>query len=90
MSDPTVIDEPNPTRTIPAQEGVLLDPGKARSILIGVVAVVLIIAAAVTTWVHLTTGRSVDKAREKTEQVTACTRIEEGTAALACVVQIDE
>lgn len=97
MSDPTLIDPPAPpTQAIPAQPEAPrrkpmepMDP-EDRSILLGVLGVVTLVAASITAWVHFASTSNVQKAEEKTDQVTACTKIEEGTAALACVVQIDE
>ena len=86
------------TGPIPVVE-TTLDPGKPqrepidaedRAMLIGVISVTAIVALAVSGWVALCTRGSDHKRQEKTAQVEACTKLPEGTAAFACIVQIDE
>jgi hypothetical protein len=93
--DPTVFDQPSATQVT---EGFLetpkpprepLDP-EHRAWLIGLLAGGVILGIAVASWVALSGANNTRKAKEKTDQVTACTKIEDGTAALACVVQIDQ
>lgn len=95
-TDPTIIDQPVATQAIPAQPEAPrrkpmepMDP-EDRSILIGVTVVVALAIGGITAWVHMAKTGNTARARERTEQVRACTKIEDGTAALACVVQIDE
>lgn len=90
--------------TIPTTDSVpvletTLDPGKPprepiaaddRAVLIGIISVVAIVAAAITGWVTICTNGSIHKRQEKTEQVEACAKLPEGTAAYACVVTIDK
>jgi len=91
--DPTVlastgqIPVPGPDPSKPPREP--LDP-EHRAWLIGLLAGGVIFGVAVASWVALSGANNTRKAEEKTEQVSACATIEDGTAALACVVQIDE
>jgi len=96
--DTTRVERARPTDSVPVVE-TTLDPGKPprepldpehRAWLIGLLAGGVIFGISVASWVALSGANNTRKAEEKTDQVTACARIEDGTAALACVVQIDQ
>lgn len=95
--DTTRVERPDPTRVshgyaAPAsderQPREPLDP-EHRAWLIALAIGAPFAALAILGVTLLSKDGNTEKAREKTEQVTACTKIEDPTAALACISQID-
>jgi hypothetical protein len=82
----TTTEQPAPPTPKPAREPIDADD---RAMLIGLTIVLVSIATSVTLWVNAATHSNNARAHQKTQQVEACAKLPEGTAAYACVVQID-